>query len=155
MKNKRSFISASNFAVASVIGFLVSEAILTAGVLVFYHATKVPNLASASILIVGLDVVAFGVGVTVAFFLNERITVRIPGGYKAGGAKIVSVRLARYQLVALVGNVIIVCVQLTLLDEFSISPILGNIIGAAISFPVSYIVSMRFVWKAHELRGRA
>jgi putative flippase GtrA len=155
LKKKRSFLSAGNFAAASIIGFLVTETILTAGVLAFYHTTGVPNIASASLLIVGLDVIAFGIGVTVAFFLNERITFRVPNGYKAEGAKKVLVRLVRYQLVALAGNVIIVCVQLALLGEFSVSPIFGNMIGGVISFPVSYVVSIHFVWRGHELRGRA
>lgn len=154
MREKLNFPVVGKFAMVSGIGFLVSEAILTVGVLAFYHTTKVPSIASTSLMILGLDVIAFGVGVTVAFFLNEHITAAIPRERGAKYGKSVLFRWAKYQLVALLGNAIIVGVQLTLLGEFSVSPLAGTIIGAVISFPVSYIFSMHFVWGVHPLRGR-
>ncbi|MGD1055450.1 MAG: GtrA family protein [Nitrososphaerales archaeon] len=154
MTEKLNLPVVSKFAMVSGIGFLVSEAILTVEVLAFYHATKVPGVASASVTILGMDVVAFGVGVTVAFFLNERFTAAVPDEQRARDGKSVLFRWAKYQLVALLGNAIIIGVQLALLGEFSLSPLAGVIIGAAISFPVSYVVSMRLVWGVNPLRGR-
>jgi putative flippase GtrA len=154
LREKLRFPVVGKFAMVSGIGFLVSEAILTVEVLAFYHTTKVPNIASTSVMILGLDVVAFGVGVTVAFFLNERITATVPREHMTKGGKSVLFRWAKYQLVAILGNAILIGIQLTLLGEFSVSPLAGTIIGAAISFPVSYIVSMRFVWGVHPLGGK-
>lgn len=154
MRERLNFPVVSKFAIVSGIGFLISEAILTEEVLTFYHTTRVPSIASTSVILLGLDVVAFGVGVTVSFFLNERVTVVVPCEQRAKDEKRVLFRWAKYQLVAFLGNTILIEVQLALLGEFSISPLVGTIIGAAISFPVSYIVSMHFVWGAHPLRGR-
>ncbi|HVB12096.1 MAG TPA: hypothetical protein VNE86_03110, partial [Nitrososphaerales archaeon] len=56
------------------------------------------------------------------------------------------VRWYKYQLAALLGNVVIVLVQLALLATISLSPVIGNVIGAVVSYPVTYFVSMRFVW---------
>jgi putative flippase GtrA len=153
LREKLNFPVVGRFAIVSGIGFLVSEAILTVGVLTVYNTTKVPRIASASVMLLGLDVVAFGVAVTVAFLLNDRATAAVPRGQRAEDRKSVLFRWAKYQLVALLGNAILVGVQLTLLGEFSVSPLAGTIIGAVISFPVSYIVSMRFVWGVHPLRG--
>ena len=155
LREKLNFPVVGKFAMVSGIGFLVSEAILTVEILAFYHTTKVPNIALTSVIILGLDVVAFGVGVTVTFFLNEHITAAVPREQRAKDGKSVLFRWAKYQLTALLGNAILVEVQLTLLGEFSVSPLAGTIIGAVISFPVSYIVSMRFVWGVHPLRGRS
>ena len=38
-------------------------------------------------------------------------------------------------------------VQLLLLKEVSFPPILGNIVGAMVSFPISYFFAVHFVWK--------
>ena len=154
LREKPNFPVVGKFAMVSGIGFLVSEAILAVEVLAYYHTTKVPSVASASVTILGMDVVAFVVGVTVAFFLNERFTAAVPREQRARDWKSVLFRWAKYQLAALLGNAILIGVQLALLGEFSVSPLAGTIIGAAISFPVSYIVSMRFVWGIHPLWGR-
>jgi putative flippase GtrA len=66
----------AKFAVANGIGFLIAEVILVLGVLIFYHTTKVPSVAYSSPTILGLNALAFGIGVTVAFIINERVTVR-------------------------------------------------------------------------------
>ncbi|MDA4115619.1 MAG: hypothetical protein OK442_03570 [Thaumarchaeota archaeon] len=50
------------------------------------------------------------------------------------------------------GNVLIVAVQLTLLATISLSPVFGSVVGAVVSYPVTYAVSMHFVWGIHPLR---
>ena len=82
------------FALASSLGFLVAEAILILGVVGLYHTTKVPGITSSSLSILGLDVLAFGVGVTAAFVINERVTVKARGEGNAGWLA----RWSRYQL---------------------------------------------------------
>ncbi len=136
------------FALASGIGFLIAEAILILGVLELYHTTRVPAITSSSLAILGLDALALGVGVTAAFVINERVTVRGQGGGRASGL----VRWGKYQLAALMGNVLIVVVQLALLATVSLSPVFGSVVGAVVSYPVTYAVSMYFVWRVNPLR---
>ena len=90
---------------------------------------------------------AFGVGVTAAFVINERVTVRARGDGRAGWLA----RWGKYQLASLLGNVLIVAVQLALLAAVSLSPVFGSIVGAVVSYPVTYAVSMHFVWGIHPL----
>ena len=97
----------AKFAVASGVGFLIAEAILVAGVIEFYHTTKVPGISSSPT-ILGLDALAFGIGVTAAFIINERVTVRGQGEERKGGRGTWLVRWGKYQLASLLGNVLIV-----------------------------------------------
>ncbi len=138
---------AARFAVATGVGFLVYEAAVIVGVATLYHSIQVPSFASSSLTILELDVVALAIGNTVAFELNERVTVKglVGGGRK--GPLGWSVRWGKYQLSSLVGSVIIVVVQLSLLATISLSPVFGNIVGAIVSFPVTYAISMHFVWR--------
>jgi putative flippase GtrA len=138
----------AKFAAASGIGFLIAEAILVLGVLIFYHTTKVPSVAYSSPTILGLNALAFGIGVTVAFIINERITVsgQVEEGRLRKGRANWLKRWGKYQLASLLGNVVIVGVQLALLATISLSPVFGNIVGAIVSYPATYFVSMRFVW---------
>jgi len=140
------------FAVASGLGFVIAEAILVLGVITLYHTTKVPSFGDSSPTILGLDVMALGIGVTAAFMLNERVTVRGQGEERRRGRGNWLVRLGKYQLSSLLGNLLIVGVQLALLATISLSPVIGSVVGAVVSYPVTYAVSMAFVWRVHPLR---
>ncbi|MGI0090935.1 MAG: GtrA family protein [Nitrososphaerales archaeon] len=146
LNEKYGVFRAAKFGVAGAAGFLIAELLLVIGVFVFYHTTKVPSVAYSSPTILGLNVAAFGIGVTASFFINERITVKNQGEQKHRDARRVIARLLKFQLAYLLGNIITIGVQLLLLAEFSVSPVLGNIIGAIVAYPVSYFFSMRFVW---------
>ncbi len=135
------------FAVASGTGFLVNEAVVVLGVLVLYHSIRVPSFGSSSLSILELDAIALGIGDTVAFLINERVTVRGQGEERRKGRLHWSVRWGEYQLTSLLGNVMIVGVQLAFLATLSLSPVFGNVIGAVVSYPVTYVVSMRYVWR--------
>jgi len=152
-ERNQGFFRVVKFAVASGIGFLIAEGILVLGVVAFYHDTKVPSVAFSSPSLLGLDALAFGVGVTAAFLINERVTVVGQGAERRRGRVSWLVRLCKYQLASLVGNVVIVAVQLALLATVSLSPVYGSVVGAVVSYPVTYAVSMYFVWKVHPLRG--
>jgi putative flippase GtrA len=141
------------FAVASGTGFLIAEAIIVLGVIAFYHTTTVPGLSDSSPTILGLDALALVTGVTAAFLINERVTVRGLGEERRKGRANWLVRLCKYQLVSLLGNVAIVGVQLALLATVSLSPVFGSIVGAVVSYPVTYVVSMLFVWRVRPFRG--
>ena len=144
------FLRLAKFAVASALGFLVAEAIIFVGVLYLFHTAQVPSLDYSSPEIIGLDALAFGTGVTAAFLINERHTV--PG---AGRDASWPARWGKYQLSSLLGNVLIVVVQLALLATVSLSPVFGSIVGAVVTYPVTYVVSMRFVWGISPLSSKA
>lgn len=148
-ERRRPVFRVAGFAIASGVGFLVFEAIVTLGVAVLYHSTQVPNLLSASLTVLGLDVLGLVAGNTVAFLINERVTVRGLGHRLGGGVVERAVRWGKYQLTSLLGSTVIVVVQLALLAAVSLSPILGSIAGAIVAFPVAYVASMHVVWGIH------
>ena len=135
------------FAVASGTGFLVNEMVVVLGVVLLYHSIRVPSFSNSSLSILELDALALGIGDTVAFLINERVTVRGLGEERKKGRLHWSVRWGEYRLTALAGNLMIVVVQLTCLATISLSPVFGNMIGAVVSYPVTYVVSMRYVWR--------
>ncbi len=140
------------FAVASGTGFLIAETVLVLGMIATYHTTKVSGL-SDSPTILELDALGLVTGVTAAFLINERVTVRGLGEERRRGRANWIVRLCKYQIVSLLGNLIIVGVQLALLATASLSPVFGSVVGAVVSYPVTYAVSMRFVWRVPALRA--
>jgi hypothetical protein len=142
---------AGMFGIASGVGFLIAEIILTIGVLAVFGAINVKTTAYASPVLLELNVIALSFGVTVSFFINQISTARgldwVRPFHNSAQLKDLFVRLLRFQLVSGAGNALIIGVQFLLLREFSVAPSIGNIIGALISFPSSYFVSMRYVWK--------
>lgn len=124
---------------------MVAEGVIAAGLFLIYGSLQVPSSLSKSPALLATDVVAFAVGVTVGFFVNERTTVRDLS--RSNGGRGILVRLAKFQGVYVLGNVITIGTQLVLLAGFALSPAIGVIFGAIVAYPVSYVISMRFVWK--------
>jgi putative flippase GtrA len=141
---------AAKFGIAVASGFLVTEIILTMGVFLAYKTLSVPSINSFAPTLIELNVIAFGVGVTVAFFLNEKITVNEQVVNRRRARNTV-LRLLKYQLISLAGNIVTIAVQLVLLRALSVPPSLGNIVGGIISFPISYFFSMKVVWRISAL----
>ncbi len=146
----RALFHAAKYGICLATGFLVTEAILTGGIFAVYHSVSVSSTNSLSPTLLELNALAFGIGVTVSFFLNERFTMR-DNFDRRPGARNTLIRLVKFQLVSLAGNLVTVGVQLLLLGVFSVPPTFGNIVGAIVAFPVSYFVSMRIVWKISGL----
>ena len=145
---RRAFLRVVKFAIATGFGFLVAEGVLVLGVFALYHNVGVPGL-SDSPTILGLDALSLGIGSTAAFIVNERATVtKLESRTNASWP----VRWAKYQLAKLLGNILIVVIQLVLLAAVSLSPVYGSIVGAILSYPVTYAISMVFVWKINPLR---
>ena len=136
------------FAIATGLGFLIAEGILVLGVFALYGNIEVPGLSSSPT-ILALDGLALGIGSTAAFLINERVTVR-KRDFRTTASW--PVRWLKYQLAKLLGNLLIVVIQLVLLASVSLSPDYGSIVGAILSYPVTYAVSMVFVWRIHPLR---
>jgi putative flippase GtrA len=135
----------AKFAMASGTGFVVAEALLALGVYAIYHRLIAPSDAYSSPAFVGLDVAALVIGVAVSFFLNERYTV---DARQVGAGRRLPVRLLMFEGVNGLGNITIIVVQYLLLTVLSLTPVLGNIVGAIVSYPVTYLISMHFVWKS-------
>lgn len=146
MNNRFEILRAAKFGVSVAIGFLAAEAIIIAGLYLAYGKPDVPSNDASSPTLLALDVFALVSGVIVGFFLNERTTVR--GSARDKGAKNTLVRLGKFEGVSALGNAITIGVQLALLGTFSLSPAIGNIIGAIVAYPPSYFISMRVVWRA-------
>ena len=142
LNSKYGIFRAAKFGAATGLGFLTTEVIIALGVYLLYRSASPPQSNYLSLPLIELNIIAFFVGVTVAFFVNERVTVQGTGG---GIRQIV--RLFKYQAAYVAGNAVTLGVELGLLAVFSTPPAIGNIIGALVAFPMSYFISMKFVWK--------
>ncbi len=138
----------ARFGIAALGGFLVFEGMVVLGLYAFYGRVDVPSGVSSSPALLGLDVLALVVGVTVSFVLNERITVRRAEGESRGTPLSMLARLARFQGVSALGNIVVIAVQLLLLATIGLTPAVGSVVGAIAGYPVSYLLSMRVVWRA-------
>ncbi len=145
----------ARFAAATSIGFLANEVVLVVGILAIYRVLALPSLIDPSftLTVLGLNVLSLGIGDTVAFEINERVTVKVRREEGRSGRLRLFVRWAKYQTVAFTGNLVIAGVQLALLAGFSFHPAFGDIVGAIIAYPMTYVISMHFVWSVHPFRG--
>jgi putative flippase GtrA len=148
LETRYGVVKTFRFAIAGAIGFGVTEAVLTIGLLIFYGKLAIPHASFASPALLGLDVLSLVIGVSASFVVNERITVHVPEGEDVSRFK----RFLKFQAVSGVGNVGIIVVQLVLLAILEISPLIGTIIGAVVTYPLVYFISIKYVWKAHRTR---
>jgi putative flippase GtrA len=137
----------AKFAIASGLGFLLAEGILTLGVLGLYGKFTAPGSAYSSPTFLSIDVAALALGVALSFFLNERFTVKVHKDHKHGGFHSRPARLLKFEGVNALGNLAIIVVQFALLLTLSVTPVIGNVVGAIVSYPITYLISMHFVWK--------
>src|SRR5271170_4634977 len=133
------------FAIAGAVGFGVTEAVLTIGLLVFFGKLSLPHASFASPELLGLDALTLVIGVSASFLVNERITVHIPKAANGEDASRFK-RFLKFQAVSGIGNIGIVVVQLVLLATLEVSPLLGTIAGALVTYPPVYYISIRYVW---------
>jgi len=146
LERKYHFFRLAQFGIAGIVGFLVLEAILVAGLYAMYGNANIPSNLASSTGLLSLDIFASVVGVVVGFFVNERTTVKTVGRPQKGWKETL-VRLGKFEGVYALGSAITIAVQLALLAWMSLSPAVGNIVGAIAAYPVSYFISMRFVWR--------
>ncbi len=133
------------FAVAGAPGFGVTEVVLALGFLVFYGRFVVLHASFSSPGLLGLDVLSLVVGVTASFVVNERITINVPRSSDSPGGRLRG--FLEFQAVSGVGNMGIIVVQLLLFAAPNVSPILGSIMGAIVTYPMVYFVSVQYVWR--------
>jgi putative flippase GtrA len=132
------------FVISSGIGFVVAEVILTIGVLTIFGRIGVKSVVYSSPELLALDIFALIIGVTISFFINQ---TSFKWAELIDSAQALLSRLLRFQLISGAGNVLIIVIQLLLLKEFAISPSVGSIVGALATFPLAYLISMRYVWR--------
>ena len=133
------------FALAGALGFGGSEIVLWVGLLIFYGSVGIPRESFSSPDLIALDAASLTVGVSASFFINERITVHIAhAAFHDGERRLV--RFLKFQAVSESGNVGIVLVQLLLLATLSVTPLLGTVVGAIVTYPMVYMISIWVVW---------
>ncbi len=139
-------IKLAKFAMAAGSGFLLAEAMITLGVLRLYGSLTAPHDAYSSPEFLTIDISALALGVALSFFLNEHFTVRNVQK-PHDGSNSLPARLAKFEGVNALGNAAIIACQFALLVALSVSPSIGNIIGAIVCYPITYLMSMHFVWR--------
>jgi putative flippase GtrA len=151
LETRYGVVKTLRFAIAGAVGFGVTEAVLTIGLLILYGKLSIPHASFASPLLLGLDVLSLVIGVSASFFINERITVHVSKTAKDEEASRLK-RLLKFQAVSGVGNAGIIVVQLVLLATLEASPLLGTVIGAVATYPIVYFISIKYVWKGHRTK---
>jgi putative flippase GtrA len=128
------------FLSTGLIAFLFSELVIYIGLVIAGKANIVP-----------IDVVAAATSIALGFLLNDAWTTR-NAGYHPKGTKITVFRLIAYEGVYALGNVIALSIQLFLLYEYQVNPLLGNLVGAIIATPFNYLVTMKLIWRIKLLQ---
>jgi putative flippase GtrA len=136
----------AKFGIASVIGFLVAELLLTLGAFLLFRKWSPPSDAYSSPAFLALDVGVLAFGVFVAFLINERFTVKVQPASQNGASKSRAARLMKFEGVNAVGNAAVIVVQFVLFATLSVAPVVGSVIGSVAAYPITYLISMRFVW---------
>jgi putative flippase GtrA len=137
---------AAKLATGSGIGFLDSEIVLALGTYLLYGKLSASPNAFYSLNFLFLNIAAFVIGVSVAFFVSDALILQNPLRRRTGIRKTLE-KLGKFQLIFLVGNLMMITAEILLLKELALPPVLGMIIGALVSFPISYYFSMHFVWQ--------
>jgi putative flippase GtrA len=154
LETRYGVVKTLRFAIAGAVGFVVTEVALTIGLLVFFGKLSIPHASFASPALLALDVLSLVIGVSASFIVNERITVHIPKSVKGEEATRFK-RFLKFQAVSGIGNIGIVVVQLVFLAAIELSPLLGTIVGAIVTYPPVYYISIKYVWHAHRLDDRS
>lgn len=126
------------YAVAGFVGFLMVEFLTY----ILFHLAGFPNLVAV--------IPAFLVGVAVEFSMDEFWTTRNQGIHTAGASAFMY-RMGKFEVLNLAGTILAIVLQYLLFLMFSLTPLLGNIVGAAFAFPLNYYIQMRSTWKIRVL----
>ena len=122
------------YAISGFIGFLMVEFITY----VLFHLAGLTNLLAVT--------PAFLAGVAVEFSMDEFWTTRNQGVHTAGPSAFLY-RMGKFEVLNLAGTTLAILIQYILFVLFSLSPLLGNIVGSGFAFPINYYIQMRSTWK--------
>ena len=59
--------------------------------------------------------------------------------------------MAKFEFINLGGTTLSVSIQYALFIIFNLEPLIGNLIGSAISLPINYYLQMKKTWKIEIL----
>lgn len=104
---------------------------------IFFHILGLGNLLSVSS--------AFLIGVAVEYFINEFWTTT-EAGIHGGNAFGILKRLFKFEIINLGGTSMSIGVQYFLFLFFGLEPLIGNLIGSGLAFPVNYYLQMKITW---------
>lgn len=104
---------------------------------VFFHLLSLENLVA--------DSAAFIIGVAIEYIINEFWTTR-DAGIHTGSTFGVMKRLFKFEILNLAGTGIAIGVQFVLFVFLHLEPLIGNLVGSGIAFPINYYLQMKITW---------
>lgn len=122
------------YSLSGYVGFAVVEAMTY----LLFNFLHLHNLLAVS--------PAFLVGIAVEFIFDEFWTTKNQGVHEGSLLGLLH-RLSKFELLNLLGTAVAIATQYILFLEFGLEPLLGNIAGSALAFPVNYVIQMRITWK--------
>lgn len=137
---RKNLFRSIKYSLSGYLGFFLLEIVTFAGIRLLGYGA-----------IIEIDAVAFFTGVSVEFFINEYWTTRNEGVHEPA-FRAIAIRLGKFQVLNLLGNIIAIFIQLSLLHFLGIYPIIGNIVGSAVAFPFNYVIQMKSVWGIETIR---
>ena len=129
----KNFHRSIKFSISGWIGFGFVE-LLT---YLLFHILKLSNLFSVS--------ASFLTGVAIEYLINEFWTTR-EAGIHGGSYSGILRRLFKFEVINLGGTVLSIGIQYLLFTIFNLEPLIGNLVGSAVSFPFNYYLQMRNTW---------
>ena len=130
----KNFLRSIKFSISGWIGFGFVELFTY----LLFHVLKVGNLISVSI--------SFLLGVAIEYLFNEFWTTREAGIHSGSYLGLIR-RMIKFEFINIGGTVVSISIQYILFTLFNLEPLLGNLIGSAISFPFNYYLQMRKTWE--------
>lgn len=129
----KNFHRSIKFSISGWIGFGFVE-LLT---YLLFHILKLSNLISVS--------ASFLTGVAIEYLINEFWTTKEAGIHKGSYSGILR-RMVKFEFINLGGTTLSISIQYALFIIFNLEPLIGNLIGSAVSLPINYYFQMKMTW---------
>lgn len=104
---------------------------------VLFHLLSVGNLASVTS--------AFLIGVAVEYIINEYWTAREAKIHDRNALGIIK-RLFKFEIINLGGTAVSIGVQYILFFFLGLEPLIGNLVGSGLAFPLNYYLQMKITF---------
>ena len=136
---RNNLLRSFKYSISGFVGFLTLELL-----------TFISLASIGSEYLVIIDLYSFFLAILVEFLINEHWTTRSEGDHR-GGRRGFFYRLMRFELLNVFGNLVTFSVEFGLFRFFNLSPLIGNLIGSGLAFPVNYYLQMKNVWSIDPL----
>ena len=140
---RNNFLRSVKYSISGFVGFLTLELLTLMGLV---------SIGSGYLILI--DFYSFFFAILVEFILNEHWTTRKEGNHGGGKAGFLY-RLLRFELLNVLGNLVTFGVEFSLFRFFNLNPLIGNLIGSGLAFPVNYYLQMKNVWGIDPLERMA